>query len=98
MSVIGILATMKVQPGKESEFESVFSDLAKKVKANEKGCLQYDLFRSKSEPTTFYIYEQYASQADLEAHGKSEYFQAAFPALGATLAGKPDLQFLDKVE
>ena len=98
MSVIGILATMKIQPGKESEFEGVFKDLAGKVKANEKGCLQYDLFKSKSDPSTYYIYEQYASQADLEAHGKSDYFKAASPALGATLAGKPDLQFLDKVE
>ncbi|MEP2829369.1 antibiotic biosynthesis monooxygenase family protein [Parvibaculum sp.] len=98
MSVIGIVATLPVQPGKEAEFEKVFSDLRSKVKANEKGCLQYDFFKSKSEPATYIVMEQYATQEDLDAHGKSEYFRAAGPALGAVLGGAPSLQFLDKVE
>ena len=97
MSVIGIVATMKVQPGKEAEFEKVFSDLAAKVKANEKGCLLYDLFKSTKDPQTYIVMEQYASQADLEAHGKTEYFQGAFPALGATLAGRPGIEIYGKV-
>ena len=46
MSIIGIVATLPVQPGKEAEFEKVFADLRSKVKANEKGCLQYDFFKS----------------------------------------------------
>lgn len=98
MSVMGIVATLKVQPGKEAEFEKVFADLRSKVKANEKGCLQYDFFKSKSEPSTYVVMEQYASQADLDAHGKTEYFRAAGPALGAVLGGAPTLLFLDKVE
>ncbi|MDO9128080.1 MAG: putative quinol monooxygenase [Hydrogenophaga sp.] len=98
MSVIGVVATLKVQPGKEAEFEKVFGELRSKVKANEKGCLQYDFFKSKSEPSTFVVMEQYASQADLDAHGKTEYFRAAGPALGAVLGGAPTLLFLDKVE
>ena len=42
--------------------------------------------------------EQYATQADLDAHGKTDYFRAAGPALGSVLGGAPTLQFLDKVE
>ncbi len=98
MSVIGIVATLPVQPGKEAEFEKVFADLRSKVKANEKGCLQYDFFKSKSEPATYIVMEQYATQADLDAHGKTDYFRAAGPSLGAVLGGAPTLQFLDKVE
>ena len=32
--MIGIIATLTIQPGKESEFEAVFTDLAAKVRAN----------------------------------------------------------------
>ncbi|GAK45211.1 antibiotic biosynthesis monooxygenase [Tepidicaulis marinus] len=98
MGVIGVVATMKVQAGKEAEFEKVFKDLQSKVKANEPGCLQYDLCKSKSNPQTFVIMEQYESQEALDAHGKSDYFKAAFPALGAVLDGAPGLEFLDRID
>ncbi|HAC59591.1 MAG TPA: antibiotic biosynthesis monooxygenase [Rhodobiaceae bacterium] len=98
MSIIGIVATLPVQAGKEAEFEKIFGDLRTKVKANEKGCLQYDFFKSKSDSSTYIVMEQYATQADLDAHGKTDYFRAAGPALGSVLGGAPTLQFLDKVE
>lgn len=97
MSTIGLVVTLKVQPGKESEFEAVFTKLRAEVKANEAGCLQYDFFRSKQEPGTYIITEQYASAEALGLHGKTPYFTAAQPALGATLAGAPTMLFLDKV-
>ena len=97
MSVIGVVATLKVQPGKEAEFEKIFAALRDKVKSNEKGCRQYDFFKSKSDASTYVVMEQYASQADLDAHGKTEYFRAAGPSLGAVLGGAPTLLFLDKV-
>jgi len=98
MGVVGIVATMKVQAGKEAEFEKVFKDLQGKVKANEPGCLQYDLCKLKSDPQTYIIMEQYESQEAVDKHGKSEHFQAAFPALGATLDGAPDLKFVDRLD
>ena len=97
MSVIGVVATLKVQEGKEADFEKAFGELRQQVKANEKGCLLYDVFKSKSDPQTYKVMEQYASQADLEAHGKSDHFKAAGPALGAVLAGAPEIEYLDQV-
>lgn len=97
MSVIGIVATLKIQDGKGDEFEKVFMDLRSKVKANEKGCLLYDLHKSKADANTYVVMEQYASQADAEAHGQTDYFKAAGPALGATLAGAPSVEYFDKV-
>ena len=35
---IGIIATLKVKPGKETEFEAVFRDLQGIVATNEPGC------------------------------------------------------------
>ncbi|HEX7776314.1 MAG TPA: antibiotic biosynthesis monooxygenase family protein, partial [Parvibaculum sp.] len=97
MSVLGVVATIKVQPGKEAEFEKAFADLRSKVRANEKGNLQYDIFKMKDEPT-YIAMEQYASKEALAAHGESEHFKAAGAALGAVLAGAPVLQIIKKVE
>src|SRR3546814_20137285 len=37
MSAIGVIATLRVQPGKEEAFEAVFAELAAAVRANETG-------------------------------------------------------------
>jgi quinol monooxygenase YgiN len=39
----------------------------------------------------------YDDQAAIEAHGKSDHFRAAGPGIGACLAGRPDIQYLDAV-
>lgn len=96
--MIGVIATLEVQDGKQGDFEAVFKDLMAKVKANEAGCLTYQLYKDKKSATTYTVMEQYASQADLDAHGQTEYFKAAGPQLGPCLAGAPSIQYLDIVE
>lgn len=95
---IGVVATLKIQAGKEADFEKVFSELRAQVRANEKGNVQYDFFKSKADGSTYIVMEQYATQADLEAHGKSDHFKAAGAKLGALLGGAPGLVYSDKVE
>ncbi len=95
---IGLVATLKVQPEKADEFAKIFMELRSQVLANEKGCQQYDFFKSKANDGTFIVMEQYATQADLDAHGKTEYFKAAGGKFGSMLAGAPGLVFADKVE
>lgn len=96
--MIGVVATLKIQSGKEGEFETAMKDLMAKVKANEPETLTYQLYKSRGASDTYIMMEEYASQDALEAHGKTEYFRAAGPALGACLAGPPDLQYYDIVE
>lgn len=92
---VGIIATLKIKPGKEAEFEAVFKDLAAQVKQNEPGCLLYDLFKSK-EASTYVVMEQYASGEALAAHGKTAHYLAAGPKLGAVLDGRPQIDILQK--
>jgi len=63
--MIGVVATLKVQPDKASEFEAVFLDMAAKVKGNEPGCLLYQLTKSKTEAGIYKVLELYASMDDL---------------------------------
>jgi quinol monooxygenase YgiN len=96
--MIGVVAVLKVQPDKTADFEKVFLDLAAKVKANEPGCLTYQLTRSKIEAGTYKVLELYASEDALKAHGGSDYFKAAGAAMGPLLAGRPEIEYLDAVE
>ena len=93
---IGIVATLKVKPGKESEFEAVFLELQANVKKNEPGALQYEVFRSK-QPATYIVMEQYKSEADLAAHRTTPHMAAAGPKLGAVLDGRPQIEILEKL-
>jgi quinol monooxygenase YgiN len=94
---IGVVATLKIQEGKEAEFESVFTALAKQVRANEPGNKLYAYFRSRKEKGTYVVMEEYADEEALAAHRKSDHFRAAGPGIGATLAGPPDVHLMDAV-
>lgn len=96
--MIGVIAKLNIQEGKQAEFEEVAKELMAKVKANEPGCLTYQLYRARGSETEYVFMEQYASADALKAHGQTEYFRAAGPRLGAVLAGAPEIQYLDIVE
>ena len=96
--MIGVVATLKVQPDKTAEFEKVFLGLAAKVKANEPGCLMYQLTKSKTEAGVYKVLELYASTDAIKHHGGTDYFKAAGAAMGPFMAGAPDIEYLDAVE
>lgn len=96
--MIGVVASLKVQPDKTSEFEAVFLDLSAKVKANEPGAIVYQLTRSKTEAGVYKVLELYASADALKHHGGTDYFKAAGAAMAPFLAGRPEIEYLDAVE
>ena len=94
---IGIVATMKIQDGKNAEFEAFFAELAKQVRANEPGNIAYQLTKSRKDPQEYKVLELYKDQEAVTVHGQTEYFKAAGPKFGAVLAGRPDVELLDGV-
>lgn len=94
---IGVIATLKVQPGKDEELKAVFRDLATQVRANEPGNRLYQLCKPRKDADSYIVMEMYDDQAAIEAHGKSDHFRAAGAKIGACLAGRPDIQYLDFV-
>ena len=94
--MIGVTARLPVQAGKEAEFEKAFGALAEAVNAGEEGCLQYELFRVPDQPD-YIVFERYTDKAALDAHGKTDYFLAAQPVLGALLSGAPKIELFESV-
>ena len=95
--MIGVIAKLKIADGKEQEFEAAANALCEKVNSHEAGCLQYELFKSKADESEYVFMEKYADKAALDAHGKTDYFLAAQPALGACLSAAPDIQVYSAV-
>jgi quinol monooxygenase YgiN len=94
---IGVVATIKIQAGKNAEFEAVAKELMAAVRANEPGNKFYSFCKSRTDETTYVVMELYADQAALEAHGKSDHFRTIGPKMGPSMAGRPDVQYYDAV-
>lgn len=96
MSAIGVIAILRLQPGKEAEFETAFAELAAAVNANETGNSYYRLFKT-SEAGVYKVLECYDDQAALDAHRASDHFRTIGARFGSLFAGAPEIEMLDAV-
>src|SRR5580704_9739650 len=69
--MIGIVATLKIQDGKNAEFEAAFKEAMAAVRANEPGNLFYELVKSRTDPTSYKVLEGYKDDAAIAAHRDS---------------------------
>ena len=76
MEAIHLLVLIEVQPGKRAIQIEAYEALKPLVLA-EPGCLQYELFSDMEDENKFILVEKWASQAALDAHGKTEHMLAA---------------------
>jgi quinol monooxygenase YgiN len=93
---LGIVATLKIKPGREREFESIITELVEKVLANEPGSQLYKLFRSQTEKGTYVVMEICDDAEALKVHQQSDHVRVAIPKLEAVLANS-EFHFLDSV-
>lgn len=92
---IGVVAKLKIQDGKNEEFETVFAELEKAVHENEPGNNFYALHKSRDDENTYIVLEQYADQDALDAHGKTDHFKTIGAKMGACMAGRPEIEVMD---
>jgi quinol monooxygenase YgiN len=80
-----LTAMVKAKPGQEEAVKEALMSMVEPTR-KEPGCLCYNLHQSKTDPTQFMFYEQWASQDALDAHGKTPHMKA----LGGKLKNKTD--------
>jgi quinol monooxygenase YgiN len=95
--VIGVIATIKVKPGMEQQFERVAKELAAQVNANEPGCTLYVIHHGEA-PHTYVFMERYVDQAAVDAHHTAEHFKALRPKLGECMDGRSEVRRLRELE
>lgn len=80
-----LTAIVKAKPDQVDAVKEALLSLVEPTR-KEAGCLCYNLHQSKTDPTHFMFYEQWASKDALDAHGKSPHMKA----LGEKLKDKTD--------
>jgi quinol monooxygenase YgiN len=95
--MIGIIATLRVKDGQDNDFERIFAEMADAVRRNEPGNIFYQLTRSRVEPNTYKALEVYRDEEALQAHRAADHFKFIGAQLGPTLAGRPEVEYLDVV-
>jgi quinol monooxygenase YgiN len=95
--MLGIVATLKVKPGMEKDFEAVAKELVAKVNASEPGCTLYALHHGEAAHTYVFM-ERYVDQAAVDAHRATEHFKVLGRKMGEFMDGRPEVARLREVE
>jgi quinol monooxygenase YgiN len=83
--MVGGLKVIVVKDGCEHEFETLFSELRKTMRNREPGCLVYSLLKSRSNPRSYVVHEQYRDPEALTAHESSPHGKIFFQKIRALL-------------
>ena len=94
--MLGVIATLRIKPGANAEFEKAMGERQKAVRANEPGNKLYVLHKT-DDPTVYVMLERYTDQAALEAHRASAHFKTLGGALGPHMAGRPEVKIMEEV-
>ena len=71
--MVVLAVTWIAKTGFETEVADLFSKLTVEAR-KEPGCAMYQVHRHRTEPSRFFIYEQYKDEAALEAHRNTPHF------------------------
>jgi quinol monooxygenase YgiN len=85
--IVTVIAHVRAKPGQESRVRQVLEGLLVPTRG-EAGCINYDLHQSQTNPALFVFYENWQSEADLEAHAHSAHIQS-FRKLAAEILAEP---------
>ena len=92
MSTIAVIAKITAQPGKRADVVAGMASFLPQVES-EPGTLVYTLLEDQADADVIWVYEEYADQASLDAHGSSDAMKALGGSIGPFLAGRPELTF-----
>ena len=94
---IGLIARVKITPGKTEEFEALFAWQAEQVRLHEPGNSLYRLFRSREVDGAYVVMEIYADEVALQGHRRSAHMEANRPKVAPLIAEPTVIEIYDAV-
>jgi quinol monooxygenase YgiN len=85
-----IFARFRAKAGQESRLRQELLGLITPTRA-EAGCINYDLHQSQSDPALFVFYEDWTSQAALDAHFQTPYLKGFLKLVPDLVDESPDI-------
>jgi len=96
--VIGLVAVLKTRPGMEQEAYDTCSQMAGEVNKKEKGCLLYEAYKTRENPSEIYILEKYSAMEDLEEHRQTTHYLEFREKIKGLLSEPPAVTILDPID
>ncbi len=93
MAHVTIIGTVTARPETRGELLALLAAQVAPTRA-EPGCLNYDFHVDAADPCCFVFYENWQSQADLDAHLAMPHLEPLFSQLGRLLARPVDIRHL----
>ena len=89
--MVVVAVTWIANSGKEQQVADAFCKLESATR-QEPGCLMFVVHRHRTDPSRFFVYEQYRDDAALAAHRETKHFQEyvvnTLPAIGIRREGE----------
>jgi quinol monooxygenase YgiN len=89
------IATLKIKPGHEKEFERLQAELSQLTHATEPDTAVYDIIRLRDNPNTYVVYARFKDEAAFQLHQGTDFHERLVPPILATVDGEMDLKFYD---
>jgi len=94
MSKISLIAKLPCAEGQNEGFEAALADMI--TASNEEAGLEI-YSAHKGDDNHYWFFELYTDQAAVDVHGKGDGMKAAMRAIGAFMAGAPEVHKLEPV-
>lgn len=92
MTQVRVLAKVKAIPKQLEAVQKILLSLLGPTR-QEPGCIRYELWQNRDDPTDFNFVEEWESQEALNAHFKTVHFQAANAQLKGLTQSDPIIGF-----
>ena len=87
---VRMIARFTAHPEQQQALRETLSDLIEPTR-RESGCLRYELWHNRSDPTDFTFIEEWASEAALEVHSRTPHLAALFKKLLELGVAEPEV-------
>ena len=88
---LAMTVTFKVKAGEEKAFEEAFAPCIVATRKSA-GCLAYDLNRDVDDPSTYSVFEKYATLKALEDHARAPHVVELLGKVPALIDGPPSVK------
>ncbi len=93
MTCVTIIGTVTARPETRDELAALLATQVAPTRS-EPGCINYDFHVDAADPCCFVFYENWRTQADLDAHLAMPHLAPLFSQLGRLLAKAVDIRHL----
>jgi quinol monooxygenase YgiN len=93
---VTVVARIKAKKGMEETFNQELMALVAPTRS-EKGCINYDLYRSIDDRSVFMFYENWVSKEDLDKHLAMPYMKSHMEKAREMLAGPAEITLWERI-